>query len=212
MEETKNAHDTFDALSPVEHIDTKSKHMEPEDGVALCLSGGGFICHCAQTGRSCRARVLHLGLERKPLLRMVVFPASWRHYQCHWFLVVPFGDSILVADLLAGRFAHGVGLSKTSACSQTEKMGNPGGLFGVSGYIRSSGCVELVSFSGFVNLGELLAFDRQFHRGTSDIHRSRSPFGRSTPHTEAARLSAPPLVDVPLCQDPKSRCDEPLPE
>lgn len=45
-----NIINSFDACSPVEIIDTKSKHKEPEDGIALCLSGGGY-----------RAMLFHLG-------------------------------------------------------------------------------------------------------------------------------------------------------
>lgn len=39
-----------DPISPVEAIDTRSSHTAPEDGIALCLSGGGY-----------RAMVFHLG-------------------------------------------------------------------------------------------------------------------------------------------------------
>ena len=45
-----NKKNDFDAHSPVEHLDTRSKHREPEEGVALCLSGGGY-----------RAMLFHLG-------------------------------------------------------------------------------------------------------------------------------------------------------
>ena len=38
------------ATAPVEMIDTASKHREPEEGIALCLSGGGY-----------RAMLFHLG-------------------------------------------------------------------------------------------------------------------------------------------------------
>jgi NTE family protein len=41
---------SFDPRSPIEDIDTKSKHKELEDGIALCLSGGGY-----------RAMLFHLG-------------------------------------------------------------------------------------------------------------------------------------------------------
>jgi hypothetical protein len=34
-----NIETSFDGNSPAENIDTKSKHRELEDGVALCLSG-----------------------------------------------------------------------------------------------------------------------------------------------------------------------------
>lgn len=40
----------YDASSPVENLDTHSKHEEPEEGIALCLSGGGY-----------RAMLFHLG-------------------------------------------------------------------------------------------------------------------------------------------------------
>jgi NTE family protein len=40
----------LDINSPVEHLDTKSPKKEIEDGIALCLSGGGY-----------RAMVFHLG-------------------------------------------------------------------------------------------------------------------------------------------------------
>ena len=45
-----NFEGSFDANSPVEQIDTRSKHKELEDSVALCLSGGGY-----------RAMLFHLG-------------------------------------------------------------------------------------------------------------------------------------------------------
>jgi len=45
-----NIENKYDTHSPVENIDTKSKHKEPEDGIALCLSGGGY-----------RAMLFHLG-------------------------------------------------------------------------------------------------------------------------------------------------------
>jgi NTE family protein len=40
----------FDPGSPVEHIDTGSKYKAPEEGIAICLSGGGY-----------RAMLFHLG-------------------------------------------------------------------------------------------------------------------------------------------------------
>jgi len=45
-----NTESSFDPQSPVEHIETRSKHKETEDGIALCLSGGGY-----------RAMLFHLG-------------------------------------------------------------------------------------------------------------------------------------------------------
>ena len=39
--------------SPVADVDTKSKHLELEDGIALCLSGGGY-----------RAMLFHVGSLR----------------------------------------------------------------------------------------------------------------------------------------------------
>ena len=45
-----NGQNEFDPRSPVEHIDTRSKHKEVTEGIALCLSGGGY-----------RAMLFHLG-------------------------------------------------------------------------------------------------------------------------------------------------------
>lgn len=45
-----NIKSNIDVHSPIEHIDTHSKHKELEDGIALCLSGGGY-----------RAMLFHLG-------------------------------------------------------------------------------------------------------------------------------------------------------
>jgi len=46
-----NSHNSsLDELAPVEDIDTGSKHVSPEEGIALCLSGGGY-----------RAMLFHLG-------------------------------------------------------------------------------------------------------------------------------------------------------
>lgn len=42
--------DDLNINAPVEDLDTKSKHKELEDGIALCLSGGGY-----------RAMIFHLG-------------------------------------------------------------------------------------------------------------------------------------------------------
>jgi len=47
---SNNIENNFDSRSPIEDIDTKSKHKELEDGIALCLSGGGY-----------RAMLFHLG-------------------------------------------------------------------------------------------------------------------------------------------------------
>ncbi len=47
---TNNKRNELKTSSPVENIDTFSKHKEPEDGIALCLSGGGY-----------RAMLFHLG-------------------------------------------------------------------------------------------------------------------------------------------------------
>jgi NTE family protein len=49
--ESKNIETNFDSQSPVEHINTQSKHKQIEDGIALCLSGGGY-----------RAMLFHLGV------------------------------------------------------------------------------------------------------------------------------------------------------
>jgi NTE family protein len=49
---TPNNNDpVLDADSPVEHLDTGSKHKSLEDGIALCLSGGGY-----------RAMIFHVGV------------------------------------------------------------------------------------------------------------------------------------------------------
>ena len=45
-----NNNSSLDGLSPTENIDTKSEHKELEDGMALCLSGGGY-----------RAMIFHIG-------------------------------------------------------------------------------------------------------------------------------------------------------
>ena len=45
-----NIETSFDGNSPAEHIDTGSRHKKLEDGVALCLSGGGY-----------RAMIFHIG-------------------------------------------------------------------------------------------------------------------------------------------------------
>ena len=45
-----NIETSFDSNSPAENIDTGSKHKKLEDGVALCLSGGGY-----------RAMIFHIG-------------------------------------------------------------------------------------------------------------------------------------------------------
>ena len=47
---SNGARKVFDAISPVEDLNTKSKHKGPEEGIALCLSGGGY-----------RAMLFHLG-------------------------------------------------------------------------------------------------------------------------------------------------------
>jgi NTE family protein len=45
-----NIETSFDGNSPAANIDTKSKYKKLEDGVALCLSGGGY-----------RAMIFHIG-------------------------------------------------------------------------------------------------------------------------------------------------------